>query len=68
MGRFPRLTPVQLSPQVPDLMTVSALDLIETSLCVEGYIGSQSLAAIVRLKGLMAGSCSAIMSIPIFTK
>ena len=24
MGRFPRLTPVRLSPQVPDHMTVSA--------------------------------------------
>ena len=25
MGRFPRLTPVRLSPQVPDHMTVSVL-------------------------------------------
>ena len=25
MGRFPRLTPVRLSPQVPDHMTVSTL-------------------------------------------
>ena len=25
MGRFPRLTPVRLSPQVPDYMTVSSL-------------------------------------------
>jgi len=36
--------------------------------CGVGYIGVQSLAAIVRLKGLMAGSCSAIIPTPILAK
>jgi len=59
---------VQASVLMSDHINVIALVLINVSLCWVGYIGVQSLEAIVRLKGLMASSCSAIRPTPMLAK
>ena len=56
MGWFPRLTPVRLSPQVPDLMTVSEWD--SRGIQVRGQGTEEVLAGVdVGAQGGTAGLC-----------
>ena len=56
MGRFPRLTPVRLSPQVPDHMTVS-LSLCSVH-CIAADSDSYKYPALASPKGRQIGPCS----------
>ena len=53
MGRFPRLTPVRLSPQVPDHMTVSSL---LPYIVASTHKGSGAAASTSELRSLTDGA------------